>query len=69
MSRKSRRKFKKEMIDKYYRKNRAKLLKKLEQLKNPPKIIKGKDMNKEKIIELKIRKGQKCWLCKKEIKK
>ena len=26
-------------------------------------------MNKEKIIELKIRKGQKCWLCKKEIKK
>jgi len=41
MSRKSRRKFKKEMIDKYYRKNRAKLLKKLEQLKTPPKIIKG----------------------------
>ena len=24
---------------------------------------------KEKIVELKIRKGQKCWLCKKEIKK
>jgi len=26
-------------------------------------------MIKEKVIELKIRKGQKCWLCKKEIKK
>jgi len=33
MSRKSRRKFKKEMIDKYYYKNRAKLLKKMKALK------------------------------------
>ena len=28
-----------------------------------------KEEKKEKVIELKIRKGQKCWFCKKEIKK
>ena len=33
MSRKSRRKFKKEMMDKFYKKNRKKLLKKMEEIK------------------------------------
>ena len=33
MSRKSRRKFKKEMMDKFYQKNRKKLLKKMEEIK------------------------------------
>ena len=33
MSRKSRRKFKKEMMDKFYKKNRKKLLKKIEEIK------------------------------------
>ena len=32
-------------------------------------LIPPNNMKKEKVIELKIRKGQKCWLCKKEIKK
>jgi len=74
MSRKSRRKFKKEMMNRYYKKNRKKLLKKIEEIKkNYEKEIKEKcpDCGEElinifwagiKTIKYFCEKCQKGWL-------